>query len=798
MRRHFPVKPLALLCWLMGFQTGAQAQNRDTANGRTPESGAKTGSESGVESGAEPTPTYGAVAVVPGLASTRRLGTVPRNVQRLQLDDLAEAHGNDLPGVLNARLGSVVLNDVQNNPLQPDLQYRGFTASPLLGSPQGIAIYQNGVRLNEPFGEVMQWDLVPTFAIREVQVMPGASPLSGLNALGGSLALQMKNGFRNPGHRVSALTGSFGRHRVSAEWGHELPSDWALFVGGSSFGEQGFRDESASNALHGFADLRTRTPQYELGIHLTLASTSLNGNGPAPVELLQNGGRNAVFTFPDNTQNHLVMVASDLDQRLGDTLSLQATAYARGLTRDTTNGDEGEFGLCGAEDMRFVCEEDGERVASESGASIASSIEYNGLHNSTHTSSAGYGGSLQLTHEDRLWSGDNQLVVGARYDGAHIDFLQRAELGMLTRDRSVNGQNVFLGGEAFRTKLGAENRIFGAYVSESFSPVEALTFSVAGRLNWVNVVLDDREGTALDGNHAFARLNPALGLAYSPLKALTLFASYSEANRAPSAAELACADPDEPCRLPNAFVADPPLEQVVTRGIELGARGHVGAEADPDLTWSLAAFGSRNFNDILFVAGSRVGTGYFRNAGQTQRIGVEAAVSGELGPVSLYLSYQLLRATFEGDLSLPAPETADDDDDDGASDDEAGEGVEVRRGDRIPGLPLHNVKAGVAVRPLPRLRIALATIARSAVFYRGDEGNDRAPLSGYVVLNAQVSYDVLDALQVFVRAQNLLNAEYETFGLLANPAEVLPGTADPRFVSPGAPLGVWAGLVVHD
>ncbi|MDD9972178.1 MAG: TonB-dependent receptor, partial [Myxococcales bacterium] len=450
-----------------------------------------------------------AVAPAPGATTTMRKTT--RNVQHLRLEVFEEAKGPGVHHVLDSRLGSVVLNDVQNNPLQPDLQYRGFTASPLLGSPQGVAVYQNGARLNEPFGDVMQWDLMPEFAIREVQVMPGASPLYGLNALGGSLSLRMKDGFRNAGHRVEALGGSFGRHQVSAEVGQSVAEDWALFAGVSSFGEQGFRDESPSRALHGFADLRHRTPQHELGASLTLARSDLNGNGLAPVELLESDGRDAVFTFPDNTQNDLVMVSADLDRELSATLSVQATAYLRSLRRDTLNGDEGEFELCTEHMQSFVCEEGGELVRSETGDNIASMNEHDGLFNTTQTSSAGYGGSLQVTHEDALWSGDNQLIAGASYDGGHVDFLQRAELGLLTSDRSVIGQNFFLGGDEFRTKLRSNSRMLGVYASDTFSPVEELAINLAARLNWVNVELDDREGSALDGDHSFTRVNPAVG-----------------------------------------------------------------------------------------------------------------------------------------------------------------------------------------------------------------------------------------------------------------------------------------------
>ena len=84
---------------------------------------------------------------------------------------------------------------MQGNPFQPDVNYRGYTASPLLGTPQGLSVYMDGVRLNQPFGDVVSWDLIPRLAIcHRSPLMPGSNPLFGLNTLGGALAMQTKDG----------------------------------------------------------------------------------------------------------------------------------------------------------------------------------------------------------------------------------------------------------------------------------------------------------------------------------------------------------------------------------------------------------------------------------------------------------------------------------------------------------------------------------------------------------------------------------------------------------------------------
>jgi len=733
--------------------------------------------------------SYGAVAVAPGPFATIDIDKVPRNVQQLEVGWLARQHGAGLHEALDARLGSVTINDVQSNPLQPDLQYRGFTASPLLGTPQGLALYQNGVRINEPFGDVVQWDLIPTFALLDVQLIPGASPVYGLNALGGSLVLRMKDGFRAPGYHVDGLAGSFGRLRASAEYGRVF-GDWAVYAGASAFGEQGFRDKSQSSAQNVYTDLRYRSAGREVGISTTLASTDLNGNGPAPIELLRRDPA-AVYTWPDNTRNTLAMLNLDAKQQLSARVALLGLGYLRHSQRKTQNGDAAEFSLCptaGADS--FLCDEAGNPARDEANRRIATQEPFDALFNTTQTLSDGYGAWLQLNVLEPLSARPNQLLFGAGYDASHTLFSQHSELGRLTPDRGVQGTGERLSGAGFQSDLAVQNHLLGAYASETWTPVTMLSINVSARVNWFSTALGDRLGSALDGRHTFARVNPALGFTYRLQQQLTLFAGYGEANRAPSASELACADPDQPCRVPNAFISDPALKQVVSRSAEFGLRGQLGQSQHPWLEGSIAGFGARNQDDIIFVAGSRVGTGYFRNAGATQRLGVEVAVTSHTGPWRVYVSYTLLRATFESNLELPGGANPR------ASGDDAERTIAVAPGSRIPGLPEHAFKAGVTLRLTKALEIGVATQGQSSQPFRGDEGNALRPVRGYMVLNAHASYQLLDQLQLYARAQNLLDTRYDTFGVVANPREVLPGASDPRFVGRGAPFGIWLGVVV--
>ena len=571
-------------------------------------------------------PTYGAVGLAPPPGARISIDKLPSNVQRVTAAELVGQHAFSLSDALNQRLSSVTINDVQSNPLQPDLQYRGFTASPLIGTPQGISIYQNGVRLNEPFGDVMQWDLVPLFAIADATMVPGANPAYGMNTLGGSLVLRMKDGFSAPGYRVEGSAGYFSRYRTTLEYGH-AGEDWAAYAGASLFGEQGFRDKSSSKAQNLYADLRKRGSDYEAGVGLTLGSTSLNGNGPTPIELLRRD-RSALFTWPDNTRNELVMVAVDGQKKLARKVSLQGTLDFRHGLRSTSNGDATDFGSCaGPDGSRVMCTEDGTPLMSRTGMLIDAQNPYTAVYNTTQTNTNGFGGAVQLNVREKLFEHDNQFLVGVSYDGSQTDFAQNSEFGRLTLDRGVEAGGPTLTGPGLATDLFVATHMFGVYAVDNWNVTEDFAINVAGRFNWYSTALADRLGDDLDGHHTFGRVNPTIGITERIIPELTLFANYGENNRAPSAAELACADPDKPCRLPNAFITDPPLKQVVSRSVELGLRTHVGPRNHSLLRASLAAFGSRNQNDILFVAGSHVGTGFFQNAGTTQRIGVEAAAS---------------------------------------------------------------------------------------------------------------------------------------------------------------------------
>ena len=781
------------------------------------------------------------VGVAPGLGGGIDRSRIPSAVSVIGSTELAERGAASVADTLQQRLGSVTLEGATSNPVQPTLRFRGFTASPLLGLPQGVAVYQNGVRINEPFGDIVQFDLIPQFAMESIQLAAGAEPTFGLNALGGALALRLKNGFEATGFRGEAQGGSFERFSGTGEFG-ATRGPWAIYLGATRFNETGWRTDSESDVTQAVADVGYRRGRVDAGVSFTYADSSLNGNGPAPIELLD-VDRSAVFTFPDTTENRLAFGQARVNILLSQAWSLQANGFYRDLDRQTLNGDEAEFSVCdddvlplgapantlcasAGDDDRGDEDDDGDAglVARSAGdaadgddgspsdASVATPLvdvvtgrfitdddaKGDAAFNRSTTRSQGYGSLVQLTGTHQPGGHTNTLVLGVSVDLADVGFRSNSEVGTLTRDRTVAGSGLFAGvfqeapDDLFNTSLETENRAVGVYFADTMSFSDQWHVTVSGRFNDSQITIIDRLGTSLNGDHSFSRFNPAAGVVYQTSDALSLVGRYTEANRAPTAAELSCADPEEPCRVPNAFVSDPPLEQAVARSVEGGARGRFSVHGS-DQRWSFVAYRTGIRDDILFVGSPEfLGTGFFQNGGDTLRVGLDAELSGGTDRFAWYASYGLVEATFESSLVLPSNIAVND----AAS--ENGE-ISVAPGDRLPGIPRHSFKLGGRYDVTSGWSISLDGILASSRIFVGDEGNDQEPLDGYSVVNFRSAYAFNESLELFGRVDNLFDVDYATFGVLAAvelELEEAPDAKDPRFVSPGSPRSAFVGARV--
>ena len=263
------------------------------------------------------------------------------NIQQADATEVQSLQALDLSDFLNRRFSSVSINQAQNNPLQPDLNFRGFSASPLLGMAQGIAVYVNGVRANEPFGDTVNWDLIPESAIQDVQLGGGAQPMFGENALGGALVVRYKNGFEMTDGSGEVYGGSYGRVGAVIEGGgNDGNKGWYGNV--DYFTEDGWREHSDSQALRAYGSFSLESERNSAELSLLLGRTKLRGNGTAPVELLAQD-RREVFTWPDITENETIQLTLQGERRLHSDWRLAANVFWRQVDSDSFNGDATPF-----------------------------------------------------------------------------------------------------------------------------------------------------------------------------------------------------------------------------------------------------------------------------------------------------------------------------------------------------------------------------------------------------------------------------------------------------------------------
>lgn len=716
----------------------------------------------------------------------------PGNVQSLGDEELGRTL--DITEGLSRSFGSVNINNAQNNPYQADLTYRGFLASPLTGSAVGLSVYVDGVRFNDGFGDTVSWDLIPQAAIAGIDLIPGSNPVFGLNTLGGALAIRTKDGKSFQGTEAELSTGSFGRRALEVEHGGSQEAlNWYVALHRAE--EDGWRDFSGSDVRQAFASLGWESEGTDLELQYIGVDNGLTGNGFAPESLLERD-REAVHTFPDNTRNRQDFFKLRGAQALTSELQLAGNAFFRQFDRVTRNGDaevecvdqvSGETPFldpAGARELPVsLCAGMADGFFDEAGEPLAGgelAREVGGEDRGTITDSTSGGGTLQVSASGNLGHWSQRLTLGLAYDRSDNRYAQSEREGEI--EQRGNSRTIVGEGE-FETEVDVDTRQanLGAYVSQAVDLSDDLLLTLSGRYQRVEIEIRDRTGEAdnadLNGDHAFNRFSPAAGLSYQVNPGINLFGAIGEGFRTPTAAELTCADPEDPCNLPNAFAADPPLDPVIARTIEFGARG-TRAFGARTLRWNLGLFQTRLRDDILFTVVEAGGAGFFQNVDQTRRQGVETGLHW-VGPRGdLFANYAFVDATYESAAVLASVVDA------------AGSAVEA--GDRIPGIPQHGLRLGGDYRPRNSISLGADLRFTGRAYLRGDDSNDLAPLDPYVVLNLRASYEPIQRLELWVRIDNVADTDYETAGVRNFNAFAAPIGED-RFVAPGAPRGGWVG-----
>jgi outer membrane receptor protein involved in Fe transport len=718
-------------------------------------------------------PTVEVVGTTPLPGVGTPVNQVPSNVQAVTGETIQQQQASDLSEFLDRNVGSVNINSGQANPFMPDLNFRGFSASPLLGVPQGMSVFMDGVRINEAFGDTVNWDLIPEAAISTVNLIPGSNPVFGLNTLGGALSVNTKSGKEYPGGSLSLEGGSWGRINPTVEFGGQK-GNWDFFVLGNYLEEDGWRDHSSSEIRQLFGKVGYETADFDADLFYSFADNHLEGTQTSPVSLLS-VNREVPYTFPDITENRLDFLNLRLSQVFAGDKILAGNVYYRRFKSNNFSSN-----------VNDACED---AAINPGNCAAGSPAEPQGSNDTSEIDTDGYGGTLQFTLLKQLFARDNKFTVGASYDAGRTRFTQLEQIADFSADRGTVATGPF----GLETDIDTENDYYGIYATDTFSINAQTHLTLSGRFNRAEVSIRNRNPDPADddlnGDHHFTRFNPAIGLNWNPNPRFNTWVGYNEGMRVPTPAELTCADENDPCKLPNAFLADPPLEPVVSKTFELGTRGAITANT----SYSVSAYRTDLEDDIQFITVSGV-NGFFDNLGNTRRQGIEIGLQTRLGKLSLNAAYGFVDATFLDAFLVASPNNSQAD---------ANDRIQVESGDRIPGIPQHNFKLRADYAFTPRIFGGVNFIYASDQYARGDENNEdvNGTVPEYFVVNVDARWQITNQLQVFGRISNLLDEEYEVFGVLGENFFPGPGfafdaanAADEQFRTPGAPRGFFVGV----
>jgi len=773
---------------------------------------------------------------------------IPGSVQVIRSKDVEQQSGVSHADYLINNAQGFSITEVGGNPWQPDVQFRGYSAGSIMGNPIGLSIYVDGVRENQPFSDVMLWDTVPMWAISGTQVVAGSNPIYGLNTLGGAIAFQTKNGKLFNKGRISATAGSWDRASGLLEYGGVLEdSNIDYYMGYQHSSENGWRDYSPSHLNQAFAKIGKDFANGRLELSYTGAHNNLTGNGLAPKYFL-GADNSGVNTVPDLTENRFNKFNLGLTQYIDETTMFSANAYYVQSNRYTLNGDA-EISY-DAEDATYTANGAnswfvtyGDLETSPGGAE--------GEVNLTKTKQDKYGISGQFTFSEDLFGKPNHLVIGAQAETSLISFNQFAvEEQTILSSRVIDFDKTAARTES--TNLSGRTKTFGLYGVDTISLTDQWHFTGGARWNYTEVDNSDRlngdsAANTLTAKQSWSRINPTIGLTYKPTENYSTYVSYSESNRAPTSIELGCSNPNAACLLPTQMADDPPLDDVVSKTYEVGARGKI----TNDIQWNAAIYHAMNHDDLQFVSTNAVnGLGYFDNIGRTQRDGLDLGISGDRLPLTFLseetqnklswnASYGLTHATYDSDLTLTSPANSSsfisttsyseiDDDEDFYSDavDDTGgdilaQGVDIldndellvqnsviniKKGDQLANLPMHRIKLRLNYEVTSKFRIGTSAVGFSKAYAMGNENqkhNGDGEVPGYVLMNLDATYIPAKDWTVAFKAINILDKNYYTGGRLLQNAftGVDNNTRTTPFsgigVMPGSPQAAWV-TVTYD
>jgi iron complex outermembrane receptor protein len=636
--------------------------------------------------------------------------------------EAADAYEPRILSDVLAQQPGISLYDDLGSPYKLNVSTRGFYASPVVGLPQGVSVFLDGVRQNEPDAAQVNFDLLPMQYVRRIELLSGTASLTGRNTLGGAINLVTARGRGPLGGELEVQGGSFATFNGNGSIGGVTRGGVDYYVGAGYNREDGWRQGTGAEQYNGFFNAGRLTDTWGISAQGFGAKSYAQPAGSLP---------ESVFDIkPDSN-----LTTGDFDDL--SLLQLAVTGY-----RQLGTG-RGSFRLYGRRST-------GERFAVNQGG------------------------------DPDAFGRSRNHTLGWGLDYRFAKLLGAAVLGVrVGADGSLNHSRIELfednqkfGGGRDQTTLVESGSWDAAGFATADLTLGRVTLSAGTRLDHVAIPFHNRLDPSADTVSRYTRINPKGGVSVDLGRGFSAYGSVGQNFRAPALIELACADPERPCVLPFALGDDPPLEPVIATTYEVGgtwARGPVlvtGSVYRSDVKNDVFLFPNENA-----ITGSTI-EGYFANLEKTRREGVEAGVSVAFGRHSAYANYAWTRATFRSVAEIFSVR------------EESGGENEVEPGDRLPLVPDHQVKFGASFRLPARLELGVDARYVGEQWLRGDEANQTAPLGGWFAADARLTWS-LDAWEVTGLVTNVFDEHYANFGTFninqGNPA----GATLERFLTPG-------------
>ena len=776
-----------------------------------------------------------------------KLKDTPNNVQLLNKDS-APLGGTNLVDVLNDNIGGISVSNATGNVYQNDVNYRGFQATSVLGAPVGLSVYFDGVRFNEPFGSIVNWDLIPMNAVSSVSLMPGSNPLFGLNTLGGAVAVNTKNGQDNLGSTLSVLGGAFGRKALKLDSGWiDAAHNTDYFVAVNLDQQDGYRNFSSSRVFQGFGKARWQSDDLATKFELSLADANnvLNGTQALPMSMM--GDPKQAYTAPDLVANQMTLLNLKGSHWSSENDLLNGNLFFRQSNSSSVNSNANLDDGCFDSNSNVIAKCQNLALSGTASNSIASNAlglkRYTGDINTdlinARTTQQSLGGSFQWTNLDNLNSLSNSFTLGGAFDVSKIGFNQSTVLAQLVNYQTIETGNLRYffpsTGSASGTNvldtvgLNAHTSNFSIFSTDTLNLSEYWSATASGSFNLSSINQTGSNQQTLNDDGGYSWTDPSTQVNYF-----------------------------NPTFIGAQYYSGTNLKTITAPGSPAGSSVSVASgQAGPQVNSLNGIHSYRRFNPSLGVNYNlSQALGFFASYSESMRAPtpIELSCANPSSPCALPTGFNgdpdlkaVVAKTFElgarGKLNsrlswstaIYNTKTSNDIEflydtsttgyfNNVGSTERRGlelgiqsksdpfkwsinygyvnaqyltpfttaQGLYVTSGSLIPGIADQTLKIKASYRFTPDLTLGGNWVLVSGQYAHGDENNQDAngKISGYGVVNFDLHYKINDELNLFAVLNNAFNQNYSTYGILGT--NVYSGASE-QFRTPAAPRAIWMG-----